>query len=103
HRAIRSGRRHGSERRQSVLSSSGGDLPFRGGLGFDDLLPGGIQGLDVLLFGRRQEIEEEPGCEVVLAGPRGLVTFSIAPQVRPRVKQAIVTLLGVNWLIALEF
>ena len=60
----------------------------------DDLLPGNVLGLDVLLFGRRQEVEEEPGREVVVAGPRGLVSFSITPQIRPRVKQAIVTFLG---------
>ena len=52
------------------MGSSGGDLPFRSDLGLDDLLPGSVLGFDVLLFGRGQEVEEEPGGEFVLAEQR---------------------------------
>ena len=49
-----------------------------------------------LPLGRREEVEVEPGREVVLGVPRRLVAFPVAPQVRLRVKPAIGQLLLVR-------
>ena len=70
---------------QGVFLAAGGDLPFRGGVCVHDRL-----------VGLREEAQIKSGREVVVRLPRRLVTFSVTPQVRLRVKPAIGQLLLVR-------